>query len=195
VARLNKRLVEAERELSGARQQLSEAQKQGTQSSQALAEAQGAMARLEGEKRDVEQKLAQTCASAERHASMVQSLQQEHQSALRDSRKREAEWARSREGLSSAARGCAAIEAGWRSLARSQDQAGAAEACDAIEHTWAGPEHRAMSALPSPLGERLLDMRAAAGGESFLRVHWVAVPEALRARRANRRGAAGGLAA
>jgi hypothetical protein len=26
------------------------------------------------------------------------------------------------------------------------------------------------------------------GGESFLRVHWVAVPEALRARRVNRRG-------
>jgi hypothetical protein len=25
------------------------------------------------------------------------------------------------------------------------------------------------------------------GGESFLRVHWVAVPEGLRARRANRR--------
>jgi hypothetical protein len=25
------------------------------------------------------------------------------------------------------------------------------------------------------------------GGESFLRVHWVAVPEALRARRVNRR--------
>jgi hypothetical protein len=29
--------------------------------------------------------------------------------------------------------------------------------------------------------------RAGAGGESFLRVHWVAVPEALRARRLNRR--------
>ena len=29
--------------------------------------------------------------------------------------------------------------------------------------------------------------RGGGGGESFLRVHWVAVPEGLRARRANRR--------
>ena len=41
------------------------------------------------------------------------------------------------------------------------------------------------------LVEEAARLRVAAlfsAGESFLRVHWVAVPEALRARRVNRRG-------
>jgi hypothetical protein len=52
-----------------------------------------------------------------------------------------------------------------------------------------------MAGLMGPAAGGLPPQGDGGGGESFLRVHWVAVPEALRARRVNRRRRAGRAAA